>query len=90
MSQFSHRVRFWRDHRWAPRQMSAYLDRELRPRHQVRMKRHLEECAQCRRLLEGLSRMLDALRQLPAQAESVYAAQLAAAVRRRLPPGPAS
>ncbi len=54
------------------------------------MKRHLEECPQCRRLLEGLNLMLDALRQLPAQADSVHGTKLAAAVRRRLPAGPTS
>lgn len=65
--------------------MSAYLDGELGSGSRARMERHTEACAQCRRLLEGLRRMLVALRGLPAPGDGADVLELAATVRQRLP-----
>jgi anti-sigma factor RsiW len=64
--------------------MSDYLDRDLRPAGHARMERHLGECAECRRLLAGLRRTIDALHRLAAPRPGAHAAQLAASVRTRL------
>jgi Putative zinc-finger len=85
MSNIGHRLRFLRDHRWAPGHMSAYLDGELASRPRARLDRHIEECAQCRRLLESLRRMLGLLQALPEpRARPGAPQQIATAVRRRL------
>jgi len=89
MSEFFYRARFRRDHRWAPVHMSAYLDGELGRSRRTRMERHTEECAECRRLLGGLQRMLGALRRLPPPEGGADAVQLTASVRRRLREPPA-
>jgi len=75
---------FRRDHRWAPRRMSDYLDGELPPAARARMERHLAECAKCRRLLAGLRRTIDGLGRLPAPRPGADAVQIADAVRARL------
>ncbi|HEY1592573.1 MAG TPA: zf-HC2 domain-containing protein [Solirubrobacteraceae bacterium] len=84
MSGFLHRLRFRRDHRWAPGQMSGYVDGELAHAPRARIEHHLGECAECRRLLAGLRRTLDALHRLPAPSGGVDAAALATSVRVRL------
>ena len=84
MSNLLERARFRRDHRWAPAQMSDYLDEELSPSGRIRVERHVKECEECRRLLAGLSGMLTALRRLPAPGGGPDAAQIAVAVRTRL------
>jgi anti-sigma factor RsiW len=84
MSQVSHRVRFRRDHRWARRQMSAYLDSELPARAQARLDRHAAECPECRHVLDGLLRMVAMLNRLPVQEPDAEVPDIAAAVRRRL------
>ena len=84
MSDFLRRLRFARDHRWAPDRMSDYLDGELAAARQVRMDRHVGECVECRRLLAGLRVMLEALHGLPASSGEVDALQIAASVRPRL------
>lgn len=84
MSAFPRRLRFARDHRWAPERMSDYLDGDLAAAGQVRMDRHVGECVECRRLLAGLRVMLDALHGLPASRGEVDALQIAASVRLRL------
>jgi anti-sigma factor RsiW len=78
------RERFRRDHRWAPGRMSDYLDRELAPAGRTRMEHHLGECAECRRLLAGLRRIVDGLHHLAAPSPGVNALQIAASVRTRL------
>jgi anti-sigma factor RsiW len=86
MSQF----RFGRDHRWAPRRMSAYLDGELAATPRTRMERHARDCPECRRLLAGLRQTMAALHRLPAPGGGADPVQLAASVRLRLggePPG---
>jgi len=69
--------------------MSAYLDAELGIRSAARIERHAGECPECRRLLDGLRRMLVVLQGLQPQADSVDALALAAAVRQRLDEPPA-
>ena len=78
------RERFRRDHRWAPRRMSDYLDGELAPAARTRMERHLGECAECRRLLAGLRRTVAGLHRLSAPSEGADAPHIAALVRARL------
>jgi anti-sigma factor RsiW len=77
------RVRFRRDHRWAPGQMSAYLDRELASRARTRLEHHTAECPECRGVLEGLRRMLGLLHRL-SPPDPPEAAEIVAAVRARL------
>lgn len=83
------RLRFWRDHRWAPDQMSAYLDGELPAAGRARMERHVRQCRQCREVVRGLRLVIDGLHRLPAPIDGA-GAHIAAAVRGRLdgPPHP--
>ena len=64
--------------------MSGYLDGELGSGRRARMERHAEECEECRGLLAGLRRMLDALQHLPRPDDGADALQIAASVRVRL------
>ncbi|MBV9414691.1 MAG: zf-HC2 domain-containing protein [Solirubrobacterales bacterium] len=82
MSSPLQRARFRRDHRWAPRHMSAFADGELTPRARARLERHTEECPDCRSLQQSLQRMLSALRAIPSR--TGHAPDIAAAVRQRL------
>ncbi|HUE28336.1 MAG TPA: anti-sigma factor [Solirubrobacteraceae bacterium] len=84
MSRFLHSLRFKRDHRWAPDHMSEYLDEELGARARVRMDRHTKECPECRGVLGGLRRVVSALRRLPHPRGGPDAAEMTAAVLRRL------
>ena len=60
------RVRFLLDHRWSPRQMSAYLDGELSESGRDRIERHVHDCHRCRELLRGLRATIAALRGIAA------------------------
>lgn len=84
MSGVRNRAGFARDHRWARGRMSDYLDAELAPAARVRMERHLGECADCRRLLAGLRRIVDGLYRLSRPTPRMDALELVASVRRRL------
>lgn len=84
MSNVPDRTRFRRDHRWAPGRMSDYLDAGLAPPKRTRMEHHLGECAECRRLLAGLRRTVDAFHRLSAPGGGLDPLQVAAAVRVRL------
>jgi anti-sigma factor RsiW len=64
--------------------MSDYLDGQLAVAGRMRMEGHLGECAECRRLLAGLRRILDGLHGFPAPSEGVDALRIAASVRGRL------
>jgi anti-sigma factor RsiW len=88
MSELLARARFRRDHRWAPRHMSDYLDGDLAAHGRRRIESHLADCRECRRLLAGLGRLLDALHRLPVPAGDPVA--IVASVRNRLqePPEP--
>ena len=90
MSQLFDRARFERDHHWAPKRMSGYLDGDLAVRARARMERHLGECQDCRRLLAGLRVVVDRLHRLRSPSGGADAIQIAAAVRVRLnePPRP--
>lgn len=84
MSSVLHRMRFTRDHRWAPDSMSAYLDGELASRARIRLERHSAECPECRGILHGLQRMLGLLHGLPPASARRDAPDIVAAVRARL------
>ena len=79
-----HRARVQRDHGWAPRHMSAYLDSELASRARARMLRHTEECPECHGVLGALRRLIGALHGLSRRPASARGADIAAAVRSRL------
>jgi anti-sigma factor RsiW len=70
--------------------MSDYLDEELAPRWQARMERHVGECVECRRLIAGLTLVVDALHRLPVPEPGRDAVGLAGSVRLRLAQPPAS
>jgi hypothetical protein len=78
------RLRFSRDHRWTPRQLSAYVDGELVAHARVRLDRHLAECSECRGLLHSLKRMLERLERLPPPGDNPTPEQIVVAVRARL------
>lgn len=52
-------------HRHIERQLSAYLDRELRPGDEARIRRHLEGCDACREEVARLTRLKSVLAALP-------------------------
>ncbi len=70
--------------------MSEYLDGDLASSARARMERHIGDCEECRRLLDGLRRTLDGLHRLSGSRERVDGRKLAAAVRVRLNEPPAS
>ena len=61
--------------------MSDYLDGALAPAGRVRMEHHIGDCAECRRLLADLRRILDGLHRLSAASAGVDRRQVAASVR---------
>ena len=77
------RTRFRRDHRWTPKHLSDFLDGDLPPRGQTRLRRHVENCPDCHRALVTLQRMLDRLHHLP-RADADETPDIAGAVERRL------
>jgi len=64
--------------------MSDYLDEALASRARTRMKRHLGECDECRRLLAGLRLVVDELHRLPTLGGSRDGLRIAASVRAKL------
>jgi anti-sigma factor RsiW len=80
----SYRVRFTRDHRWAPNRMSDYVDDALTPPARARMERHARECPECERVLAGLQALVTSLGRLAAPRGGTEAPRIAAAVRARL------
>lgn len=52
-------------HRYVERQLSAYLDGELRPDEAAAVRRHLETCPRCRADLAGLAQVKAVLAGLP-------------------------
>lgn len=85
-----YRVRFRRDHGWAPGRMSEYLDGELPPRAGSRMDRHMRDCPECDRLLTGLRAVVGGLARVPAPDGGPGAVRIAAVVRGRLSEPPPS
>jgi anti-sigma factor RsiW len=59
------KLRFRRDHRWTPTQLSAYLDDELGAHARRRVVRHAADCPECGGLLDSLRRLLGALASAP-------------------------
>jgi anti-sigma factor RsiW len=90
MGSFFYRARFSWDHRWAPGQMSSYVDGELRSWERRRFERHVRECQECRRMVAGLRDVLDALHRLPPPSQQLEAIQVARSVLLRLREPPAS
>jgi predicted anti-sigma-YlaC factor YlaD len=76
--------RLRRDHAWTPPRVSAYLDGELTPRSRTRIEHHLGECAECRRVLDGMRRMLRVLHELAPAGSELRATEIARAVGLRL------
>ena len=64
--------------------MSEHLDGELPPAGEARMKRHLGQCHECRRLLADLRRILEGLDNLRPPGEAVDVTRIATSVRARL------
>ena len=87
---FLYRVRFRRDHGWAPDHMSQYVDGDLAPSGRERIDGHVRNCPECERLLAGLSALVDRLSHVGQPVGGVDAVRLAAAVRGRLDEPPAS
>jgi anti-sigma factor RsiW len=85
-----YRVRFKRDHAWAPGHMSDYLDDDLAPSRRGRMERHMRDCPECDRLLAGLRAVVRSLGRLPAPDGGADPARIAALVRGRLDEPPPS
>ncbi len=52
-------------HRFCQDNLSAYIDGQLSPRGQERVRRHLDECHDCRWQLESLQRTVALLRSMP-------------------------
>lgn len=48
------RLRFRLEHRWSSHRMSEYLDGEMAPADEHRLKEHVERCPRCHELLRGL------------------------------------
>jgi anti-sigma factor RsiW len=84
MNNLLHRLRFLRDHRWAPGQMSANLEGELGSGARARLERHVAECSECHRILWSLRRMLGLLGGLDSPQGRAHAQLIVAAVRARL------
>jgi anti-sigma factor RsiW len=82
-----YRVRFRRDHQWAPAHMSEYVDGELAPAGRARMERHTRDCPECERVLAGLRALVTRLGRVGGVAgdsSGVHGVQIATAVRGRL------
>jgi predicted anti-sigma-YlaC factor YlaD len=64
-----------------PETLSRYLDGELTQPERLALEAHLDECPDCRGLLESLTRTLHALRSMPSTARAGLADSLIAALR---------
>ena len=84
MSGLNDQASFEREHLWATDHMSDYLDRDLAAASLERIRRHLDDCALCRELLEGLRRTVDALQRLSSPGGEVGPAEIASRVAVRI------
>lgn len=75
------RPAFHLDHLFARRRLSAYLDEDLDPRAQRRVRRHLVECEDCGRTERSLRRVVGGLRLLAGRRASRVADNSVARVR---------
>jgi len=64
MSVLPERLQMKRDHRWARRRLSEYVDDELTPAERRRLERHADICPECGPLLRALTVTVFRLRQL--------------------------
>jgi anti-sigma factor RsiW len=78
------RARFKRDHRWARRHMSEYLDGELDRTERERAARHTAECPECDELLASLRAIAAALAGIGGEPAQQVAAEVFSGVRQRL------
>ena len=78
------RLRFARDHRWAPGRMSPYLERDLDERERARVERHTRDCPECEALLRELETMVAGLGAMRGSAGRDVAAAVLAGVHARL------
>lgn len=72
------------DHRWAAPRLSAYLDGDLPPRQERRLRSHASICPECGRALRRLATLVRALPRLRARPEGTLGDRTAEAVRRRI------
>ena len=80
-------VRFARDHRFTAGHLSDYVDGGLAARPRARVDRHVPGCPECEQALRTLERLLVLLHAQPSVTAAEHpeiAADIAAAVRRRL------
>jgi len=61
------RPSFMREHRFADRRLSAYLDAELDAGERDRVEAHVGRCPECRRMLAALRRTVAGLHALHAE-----------------------
>lgn len=73
-------VGFKSQHRWARRNMSAYIDDDVSWRQRQRLEEHTSRCPECRRMLRTMVAVGGRLRELPAPPS----ADVGGAVVRRL------
>jgi len=81
------RLRFAREHRWAQRHMSEYLDGELDRQGRERAARHTDECAECDELLAALRAVVTTLAGIGGEPTREVAAAVFAGVHERLAGG---
>lgn len=60
--QIARMPRFMLDHRWTGAHLSDEIDGELRPEARVRLRRHVDECEECHRMLDSLRQTVSAMR----------------------------
>jgi hypothetical protein len=73
--------KFARDHRWVPPRASDYLDGDLAPAEVARVQRHVEQCPQCRELLQGLEEIVTALGTLRDDRDARVAGRVVASLK---------
>ncbi len=78
------RLRFAREHRWAQRHISEYLDGDLDQAGRERASRHIGECVECDELLASLRAMVTTLAGIGGEPAREVAASVFAGVHQRL------
>lgn len=78
------RLRFMRDHRWAPPRMSQYIDGDLDAPARARIERHADECPECDELLRSLRELVAALGRVRGDDGRLVADAVLATVQTRL------
>lgn len=78
------RLSFARDHRSAPRLLSAYVEGDLADCERARVERHLAACPECRNALDSLRHMLARMHRVPSPADNPAPRDIVEAVQARL------